>query len=62
MEEFLSQSDVEFIERDVALDDKAMAELEQLGIFTTPVVVIGDEVVIGFDKPRLERLLELADE
>jgi glutaredoxin len=62
VKEFLSHSDVEFTERDVALDEEAMAELEQLGVFTTPVVVIDGEVVVGFDRPKLERLLELADE
>jgi glutaredoxin len=62
VKEFLSHSDLEFTERDVALDEEAMAELEQLGVFTTPVVVIDGQVVVGFDRPKLERLLELADE
>jgi glutaredoxin 3 len=62
VKEFLSQDDVQFTERDVAMDEAAMMELEQLGVFTTPVVVINGEVVVGFDKPKLERLLGLADE
>ncbi len=57
MKEFLSQRGVEFTERDVAEDKSALGELEQLGVFTTPVTVIGDEVVIGFDQSKLEELL-----
>jgi len=41
----------------VAEDESALSELEKLGIFTTPVTVIGGEVVIGFDQTRLEALL-----
>jgi glutaredoxin len=26
---------------------------------TTPTVVIGDEVIIGFDQPRIDQLLAL---
>ena len=57
MKEFLSQRGIEFIERNVAEDEAALSELEQLGVFTTPVTVIDDEVVIGFDWERLNALL-----
>ena len=57
MKEFLSQRGIEFIERNVAEDESALAELEQLGVFTTPVTVIDGEVVIGFDRERLNALL-----
>jgi glutaredoxin 3 len=57
VEEFLSQKGVEFTDRDVAQDEAALIELETLGIMTTPVTVIDDEIVVGFDRPKLERLL-----
>ena len=57
MKEFLSQKGVTFIERDVAQDEAALSDLEQLGVFTTPVTVIDGEVVIGFDRERLNALL-----
>ena len=57
MKEFLSQRGIEFVERNVAEDESALAELEQLGVFTTPVTVIDGEVVIGFDRERLNALL-----
>jgi glutaredoxin len=56
--EFLSQRGVDFIERDVVYDEVALAELEKLGVMTTPVTVIDGEVVVGFDRPKLEHLLE----
>lgn len=57
VKEFLSQKGVPFTERDVSQDEEALAELETLGVMTTPVTVIDDEVVIGFDRARLEALL-----
>jgi glutaredoxin len=33
------------------------AELEKLGYMTTPVIVIDGEVVVGFDRPKLENRL-----
>ncbi|GAF69284.1 unnamed protein product [marine sediment metagenome] len=57
MKEFLSRRGIEFTERNVAGDESALAELEQLGVFTTPVTAIDGELVVGFDHPKLERLL-----
>ena len=57
MKEFLSRRGIEFAERNVAEDESALAELEKLGVFTTPVTVIDGEVVIGFDQARLDALL-----
>jgi len=34
-----------------------MQELVELGYMTTPVIVVDGEVVVGFDKKRLEQLL-----
>ena len=41
----------------MAQDEAALSELGQLGVFTTPVTVIDGEVVIGFDRERLNALL-----
>jgi glutaredoxin 3 len=57
VKEFLSQKGVAFVGRDVAQDEAALSELEQLGVFTTPVTTIDGEVVIGFDRERLNALL-----
>ncbi len=57
VKEFLSQSGVEFIDRDITQDEEALADLGELGLMTTPIIVIDGEVVIGFDRKRLEQLL-----
>jgi glutaredoxin len=55
--EFLSQKGVAFAEKDITTDSSAVEELEKLGAMTTPVIVINGEVVIGFNRARLEMLL-----
>jgi hypothetical protein len=57
VKEFLSQRGVTFVDRDISADDAALADLEHLHLMTTPVTKIDGEVVVGFDRERLERLL-----
>jgi len=58
VKEFLSQNKIEFVDRNIAADETALAELEKLGYMTTPVTVIDGQVVVGFDRDKLQRLLE----
>ena len=58
VKEFLSQKKIEFTDRNIATDEAAFAELEKLGYMTTPVTVIDGEVIVGFDRARLEKLLQ----
>ena len=59
-EEFLRAKGVEFTIRNIAEDEEAFAELERLGVMATPATVIGgEEIVIGFDRKKLEQLLGL---
>lgn len=60
MEKFLRENAIEFTTRDVIEDEAALAELERMGAYGTPVTVIdGDEVVFGFDQKKLKQLLNL---
>jgi len=34
-----------------------MDELQELGFFSTPVTLINDAAVVGFDKAKIEELL-----
>ncbi len=45
------------MDRDISTDEAALAELSALGYMTTPVTKIDGEVVVGFDRVRLEALL-----
>ena len=57
VKEFLSQNGITFTERNIAADQAALAELEKLGYMTTPVTLVDDEAVVGFDRAKLEQLL-----
>lgn len=60
MKEFLSQKGITWTEKYV--DDDRAAAIEMIrrsGQQGVPVTVIGDEVVIGFDRPRLERIISV---
>jgi len=56
-EEFLSEKGVTFEIKDIINDPTAMAELVEIGHLTTPVTVIDGEVVVGFNRKKLEELL-----
>jgi glutaredoxin len=58
VKEFLSQNKIEFTDRNIAADQAALDELEKLGYMTTPVNVIDGQVVVGFDRDKLEKLLK----
>ncbi len=48
-----------FRERDVAVDPAAAQEVvRRSGQRGVPVIIAGDEVIVGFDRPRLERLVQ----
>lgn len=54
---WLSEHDVEFEDRNITQDPEAMAELQALGYFTTPVTIIDDQEVVGFNREQLAELL-----
>lgn len=59
MKEFLSQQGVLWTEKYV--DDDRAAAIEMIrrsGQQGVPVTVIGDEVVVGFNRPQLERIVQ----
>ena len=63
MKEFLSDHGIAYTAYNVAEDPAALTALEaRTGQRATPVVVVGDEVVIGFDRGRLQRLLRLTEQ
>lgn len=53
---FLAENGVPYIERDVSVDKGAQKALEELGAMGVPVIVVGTEIIRGFDKGRLETL------
>ncbi len=60
MKEFLSLNDIVFKEKLVDQDPDALTELvEKTGIRGTPVMITGDDVVVGFDKNKIKNIFDL---
>ena len=60
VKEFLRLRGKEFVERNVSVDMQGRKELLELGFDATPVTVIGDSVVEGFDVDKIDAALALA--
>ena len=55
---FLKEHKVQFTDYDVSQDEgKAREMIEKSGQQGVPVIDIGGEIVVGFDKPRIKELL-----
>lgn len=52
--EYLSQKNIQFEDKDITKDGIALEELTKLGYMTTPVLVIGASVIVGFDQAKIE--------
>ena len=58
--DFFKENNVEFTDHDVASDKKMRKEMiDKSGQMGVPVIFIGDDMVIGFDKPKITQLLGL---
>jgi glutaredoxin-like YruB-family protein len=55
---FLTARNIPFEYKDVQADPAALRELVRLNSRSTPTIVVGEEVMVGFDPDRLESLLK----
>ena len=56
--EFLSQKGYKFTEYDVTKDRAALNEMVKIsGARSVPVIIACNEVMVGFDRNRLEQML-----
>ncbi|MBL7204886.1 MAG: hypothetical protein ISS63_11235 [Desulfobacteraceae bacterium] len=62
--EFLSQKGVEYDAYDVTEDRQAVKEMLKIsgGARSVPVISICNEVIIGFDRERVEQALNCLDQ
>ncbi len=58
VKQFLVLRGVEFTEKNVSVDADGRAELIALGYDATPVTVIGDQVLEGFDTGEIDTALQ----
>ncbi|MFH1661919.1 MAG: glutaredoxin domain-containing protein [Candidatus Falkowbacteria bacterium] len=60
LKEYLKENNIEFEDIDVSQNEKALDEMveksNQMGV---PVVDIGGEFIIGFDKEKINQLLDI---
>jgi arsenate reductase-like glutaredoxin family protein len=55
--EFLSEKGVMFEEIDIRKTPGAIDELIRLGVMATPALVVGDQVLVGFDPVEIDRIV-----
>jgi glutaredoxin 3 len=56
--DFFDEKNITYTEHDVATDlDKRKEMVEKSGQMGVPVIVIGDDLIVGFDKPKIAQLL-----
>jgi len=59
VKDWLKEKKVAFEDFNVGTDqDKAKEMMEKSGQMGVPVIDVGGEIIIGFDKPKLEAALE----
>lgn len=56
--DYLNEINVAFEERNVSSDPAARKELMSKGFMGVPVIYVGDEIIQGFDKNKLDELLK----
>ena len=60
--EFLKEKGIKFEEIDVSKDKKAKEELiKKSGKMEVPVIEIDDQIVVGFDKDKIVKLLKIQE-
>lgn len=59
---FLTDYGFAFEEKNISLDKKSRQELtSKYGSYSTPTIVIGDEIITGFDLEKLKKVLSIID-
>lgn len=56
--EFLSQQKIHYVEKDVNSDPQAAWELQKRNISGVPTFLIGEDVIVGFDKQKILKLVD----
>ena len=60
--EYFQKNNVEYQEFDVGSDlAKRQEMIEKSGQMGVPVITVGDEMIVGFNKPRLQEMLGIAE-
>jgi glutaredoxin 3 len=59
--DYFKENNIAYTEYNVASDlEKRKEMVEKSGQMGVPVIIIGDELTVGFDKPKIAKLLGLS--
>jgi glutaredoxin len=58
--EFLSNHGIVFEDRNIATDPDAFEQLRKLHLMTTPVTLVGETAIVGFDEEKLRKELGIS--
>ena len=58
---WLKEHEVEFEERNISKNNDEHASLLKMGYKVTPVIVIGDETIVGFSPTKLMEVLSIGE-
>lgn len=62
LKEFLKENNIQFEDIDVSVDQQGLTEMiNKSGQMGIPVVEINGEIVVGFDKEKINRLLNIKE-
>ncbi len=57
VKDYLNNKNIPYTEKNISKDMAARRELVSQGYMGVPVIIVGDQTVVGFDKEKLEQLL-----
>jgi len=61
--DYFKENNIEYTEYDVAADAEKRAEMmEKTGQMGVPVIIIGEDVLVGFQEAKIKELLAADDE
>lgn len=55
--EYLAEKGIKYDEKNVQENSQAKNELLSMGYRTVPVLIVGDEEIVGFNKSRIDRAI-----
>lgn len=63
VKDYLKGKGYDFTEKDISVDQEALRfVLEKIGQAVTPIITIGERIIVGFDRPKIDAALEASQD
>lgn len=57
--DYFDKKGVQYTERDISTDQEGLQYvLQKVGQAVTPIITVGDTIIVGFDRPKIDEALE----